>query len=183
MILNLGSTAVQSVHTNRTVKLNAANTIENAIGGSGSDTLIGNTLSNRLTGGNGNNILIGLEASDILEAGTGRDLLIGGLGLDTLSGGTGDDILIAGSTTSDTSLTNLNTLRTGWISENTYAVRVANLRAGVGSPIVSLKAKTNVLNDAGEDDSLTGGGDTDWFFRAVDDIITDLFAGELIDVL
>ncbi len=181
--LNLGSTAVQPVHTNRTVKLNAANTFENAVGGSGSDTLIGNTLANRLTGGNGDNILVGLAANDILEAGNGRDILIGGLGLDTLNGGFGDDILIAGRTTSDTNLSNLDTLRTQWISVNTYAVRVANLRAGVGSPAVSLKATINVLNDAGEDDSLTGGGHADWYFRAVDDAITDLFAGELIDVL
>jgi hypothetical protein len=48
---------------------------------------------------------------------------------------------------------------------------------------VSLKAKVNVLNDAGEDDILTGGANSDWYFRAVDDAITDLFAGELIDVL
>jgi hypothetical protein len=46
-----------------------------------------------------------------------------------------------------------------------------------------LKATINVLNDAGEDDVLFGGADTDWFLRAVDDVITDLFAGELIDVL
>jgi serralysin len=181
--VNLGTTAVQQVHTNRTVKLNAANTFENVIGGTASDTLIGNTLANRLTGGNGDNILVGLEAGDILEAGTGRDILIGGQGLDTLNGGLGDDILIAGTTTSDTNLINLNTLRTQWISANTYAVRVANLRVGVGSPVVSLKAKTNVLNDAGEDDILTGGGNTDWYFRALDDVITDLITGELIDVL
>ena len=46
-----------------------------------------------------------------------------------------------------------------------------------------MKAKSNVLNDAGEDDILTGGGNTDWYFRAVDDAITDLFAGELVDML
>jgi hypothetical protein len=28
-----------------------------------------------------------------------------------------------------------------------------------------------------------GGTGTDWFFRAVDDVIADLFAGELIEVL
>jgi hypothetical protein len=77
----------------------------------------------------------------------------------------------------------LNTLRTQWLSANAYATRVTNLRAGVGSPLVSLKAKVNVLNDAGEDDILTGGANSDWYFRAVDDAITDLFAGELIDVL
>jgi hypothetical protein len=55
---------------------------------------------------------------------------------------------------------------------------------GVGSHAVSLKKTINVLNDAGEDDSLSGGTDTDWFFRrALDDVITDLFAGETIDLL
>ena len=42
---------------------------------------------------------------------------------------------------------------------------------------------TDVLNDAGEDDSLAGGTGTDWYFRALDDAITGLFAGEIIDVL
>ena len=46
-----------------------------------------------------------------------------------------------------------------------------------------MKAKSNVLNDAGEDDILTGGGNTDWYFRALDDVITDIVTGELIDVL
>jgi len=46
-----------------------------------------------------------------------------------------------------------------------------------------LKAKVNVLNDVGEDDSLTGGIGTDWYLRALDDVITDLVAGELSDVL
>ena len=183
VLLSLGSNTVQSVHANRTLKLNFISTFENAIGGSADDTLTGNTLDNRLTGGNGNNILVGLSGSDILVAGSGRDILIGGLGLDTLNGGAGDDILIAGRTTSDSIVANLSTIRTQWISASSYAARVAALRVGVGSPNVSLKAKVNVLNDAGEDDSLTGGTDTDWYFRALDDAITDLVAGELIDVL
>ena len=37
--------------------------------------------------------------------------------------------------------------------------------------------------DAGEDDVLVGATGTDWFFRAVDDVITDLFAGEILDLL
>jgi len=183
VVLNIGSTAVQAVHLNRTLKLNSVRTFENAMGGTGSDTLLGNVLGNRLTGGNGNNILVGLEGADILVAGTGRDILIGGLGLDVLNGGAGDDILIAGRTTSDSSLGNLSTLRTQWISGNAYGTRVTNLRAGVGSPLVSLKAKINVLNDAGENDVIAGGTNSDWFFRALDDVITDLVAGELIDVL
>jgi Ca2+-binding RTX toxin-like protein len=183
VVVNLGTTSIQSVNLNRTLKLNSLSTFENAVGGTGSDTLFGNALANRLTGGSGDNILVGLEAGDILEAGSGRDILIGGQGLDILKGGAGDDILIAGTTTSDTRLSNLHTLRTHWISGNAYADSISNLRTGVGSPLVSLKAKINVLNDAGERDVLYGGTGTDLFFRAVDDVITDLFAGEIIDVL
>ena len=183
VVVNLGSTSTQPVHTNRTLKLNSPGTFENAVGGTGSDTLLGNAVANRLTGGLGNNILVGMEAGDILEAGNGRDILIGGLGLDILKGDAGDDILIAGRTTNDSSVSNLNTLRAQWISANAYTTRVTNLRAGVGSPLVSLKAKINVLNDAGEDDVLFGGTGNDWFFRALDDAITDLVTGELIDVL
>jgi Ca2+-binding RTX toxin-like protein len=183
VVVNLGTTSIQSVNLNRTLKLNSLSTFENAVGGTGSDTLFGNALANRLTGGSGDNILVGLEAGDILEAGSGRDILIGGQGLDVLKGDAGDDILIAGTTTSDTRLSNLHTLRTHWISGNAYADSISNLRTGVGSPLVSLKAKFNVLNDAGERDVLYGGTGTDLFFRAVDDVITDLFAGEIIDVL
>jgi Ca2+-binding RTX toxin-like protein len=183
VVVNLGSTSIQPVNLNRMLKLNSLSTFENAVGGTGSDTLLGNAVANRLTGNLGDNILVGMEAGDILEAGSGRDILIGGLGLDILIGGSADDILIAGLTTSDTSLTSLSTLRTAWISTDKYEARIANLRVGVGSPLVSLKTTENVLNDAGEDDVLVGGTGTDCFFRAVDDVIADLFAGELIDVL
>ena len=147
------------------------------------DTLIGNSLNNMLSGGNGDDVLVGLSGNDILEAGTGRDILIGGLGRDALNGGTGDDILIAGCTASDTSLTSLNTLQTEWISTNNYATRIANLRTGVGNLAVSLKTTINVLNDADEEDLLTGGANSDWYIRAIDDFITDLIAGEIEDVL
>jgi Ca2+-binding RTX toxin-like protein len=183
IVLNLGLSTVQSVHTDRTLKLNSDSTFENALGGSGDDTLLGNSLANTLNGGNGNNILVGLPGDDLLEAGNGRDLIIGSAGLDTINGGAGDDILIAGRTTSDVSVTDLTTLRSEWISGNAYADRVASLRLGVGNPVVSLKAQENVLNDAGEDDLLTGGAGLDWYFRAIDDAITDIFASEIIDVL
>jgi hypothetical protein len=60
---------------------------------------------------------------------------------------------------------------------------VSNVRSGVGSPSVSLSATNNVLDDSGDDDSLTGGSGTDWYFQAIDDVITDLLAGELTDSL
>ena len=128
-------------------------------------------------------ILIGLGGNDILAGGNGRDILVSGSGLDDLYGASNDDILIAGRTTNDTNVTNLNTIRTQWISSSSYATEITALRSGVGSPAVSLKAKTNVLNDAEKDDPLTDGAGLDWYFRTVDDAITDLFAGGGIDVL
>jgi Ca2+-binding RTX toxin-like protein len=152
-------------------------------GGTGHDTLLGNALANRLTGGNGNNILVGMEAGDILEASSGRDILIGSLGADILSGGAGEDILIAGRTTSDTSHSNLFVLRAQWTSANSYVNRIASLRIGAGSPAVSLKAKINVLDDAAAVDRLAGGGNADWYFRALNDVISDLVTAEILDVL
>lgn len=181
--LNLGTIAEQQVHTNRKLKLSSSTTFENAVGGSASDTLSGNSLNNLLIGGNGHDIIVGSSGHDNLQGGAGRDLLIGGLGLDTLDGGADDDILIAGRTTRDNNTADLGIIRNAWTSAQAYATRVANLRTGVSSPIVSLRAKLNVLNDAGEDDVLTGGSGTDWFLKALDDTITDLFAGELVDAL
>lgn len=50
--------------------------IENAIGGSGGDTLVGNQSSNSLDGGNGNDTLVGGLGNDILIGGGGSDLAI-----------------------------------------------------------------------------------------------------------
>ncbi len=181
--LNLATSSSQQVHTNRRLKLNSGSTFENAVGGLGNDMLRGNSLANTLTGNNGHDILVGNAGNDRLLGGAGNDILIGGLNLDVLNGGSDDDILIAGRTTSDASTTMLNTLRAEWVKSTPYATRVANLRTGVGSPVASLKRRVNVLNDAGEDDSLTGSSGRDWYFRAIDDVITDLLTSETIDLL
>ena len=56
--------------------------IENAMGGSGNDTLIGNALANRLEGGAGDDNLYGNEGNDLLVPGTGNNYLNGGDGID-----------------------------------------------------------------------------------------------------
>ena len=78
--------------------------IENAIGGSGNDTMTGNDSSNRLEGGGGNDELsgsIGSTNADTLVGGAGNDTLRGGGG-DTLIGGADNDTLIAGAGPRDT---------------------------------------------------------------------------------
>ena len=105
------------------------------------------------------------------------------MGLDTINGGSDDDILIAGRTTSNVSVSRLDDIRTEWISTRSYAARIANVRASVGASSASLKAKVNVVNDGGEDDSLNGSSGNDWYFRALDDVITGLLSSEAIDLL
>ncbi len=69
-------------------------TIENAIGGSGADTIFGNEVANVLTGNAGDDILNGLAGNDTLIGGDGADRLTGGDGVDFLMGGAGNDIFI-----------------------------------------------------------------------------------------
>lgn len=59
--------------------------IENAIGGGGNDTLVGNDIANILRGSWGSDTLSGLA---------GDDTLIGGIGQDQLTGGAGNDVFV-----------------------------------------------------------------------------------------
>ena len=56
-----------------TVLIAMGTLIENAVGGSGNDTLRGNEAANVLTGSSGNDILSGMGGPDILVGGAGAD--------------------------------------------------------------------------------------------------------------
>ncbi len=68
--------------------------IENAIGGKGDDTLIGNPFDNNLRGGDGNDLFYGGDGNDLFYGGSGNDVIYGELGNDVLFGDDGDDMLI-----------------------------------------------------------------------------------------
>lgn len=173
--LNLASPSAQPVHANRRLKLSSAVGVENAVGGSGDDSLLGNSLPN---------VLVGNAGNDGLTGNGGNDILIGGLGQDTLAGGSGDDILIAGFTRYDSNFGNLNTLLAAWNDAGvSFQQRIANLRGGVGGPAISLVAGGSVMNDNSPRDSLRGHEGTDWFFGAIDDLLPDLIAQEVLDRL
>ena len=78
--------------TRATVAIGPNSIIENATGGSGSDSLYGNSASNILTGLAGNDTLAGGVGIDTLFGGEGNDRLIGGGGNDVLVGGNGQDL-------------------------------------------------------------------------------------------
>ena len=82
--LNDGSFSnVGGLTGNLSIALGAA--IENAIGGSGNDTIVGNEANNALTGNGG---------SDTLTGDAGEDFLDGGAGSDEIHGGEDDDTII-----------------------------------------------------------------------------------------
>lgn len=71
--------------------------IENAIGGSGDDSIEGNDARNNLEGRNGNDTLRGYDGNDTLRGGNGNDLLFGNNQNDQLIGGAGTDSMYGGS--------------------------------------------------------------------------------------
>ncbi|QCK88177.1 protease [Phreatobacter aquaticus] len=79
--------------------------IENAIGGSGNDTIIGNAADNDLKGGAGNDTINGGLGNDTVYGGAnndrvfgddGNDVIYGEAGLDEIRGGSGDDWISGG---------------------------------------------------------------------------------------
>ncbi|MDY0013340.1 MAG: M10 family metallopeptidase C-terminal domain-containing protein [Rhodocyclaceae bacterium] len=89
--LNPGSYSSCNSMTNNIAIAYSCN-IENAIGGSGSDSLTGNLLDNWLDGGGGN---------DLISGGGGNDTLISGAGNDSLFGGDGSDSVVFSGNWSD----------------------------------------------------------------------------------
>ena len=65
-------------------------------GGSGDDSLDGGDGHDRLYAGSGDDELIGGDGNDRLRGESGADVLAGGLGNDDLRGGSGDDVLTGG---------------------------------------------------------------------------------------
>ncbi len=69
-------------------------TIENAIGGSGNDTLTANDAGDTLKGNAGNDTLIGGAGNDTLNGGAGNDIIKASNGSDVIDGGADSDTLI-----------------------------------------------------------------------------------------
>ena len=81
--LDLSLTTLQVINANLSLVLSNGSVFENATGGNGNDTLLGNDLINVLTGGAGNDSLYGAGNNDSLVGGVGDDTLGGGLGNDS----------------------------------------------------------------------------------------------------
>jgi Ca2+-binding RTX toxin-like protein len=122
----------------------------------GNDTLTGGAANDVIDGGAGADNLVGAAGDDVLYGGDDASASTGG---DRLVGAAGNDILIA-VRVSDSSFTELDSLRTLWMS------RVQ----GIGN--YSLDDDGASADDGS--DMLTGSAGADWFIIGHDDKITDL---------
>jgi serralysin len=154
---------------------NTLSLIENAVGGAGADTLLGNQAQNVLRGGAGDDLLRGLA---------GDDLLVGGLGADTMEGGTGDDRYVVdrvGDRVIELADQGLDTVRVDTASTITLPDHVEILllgtggHAGIGNGLANLMfgnatanrleglAGADVLEGRAGHDTLLGGSGPDRF--------------------
>ncbi len=135
--------------------------IENAVGGSGNDTITGNNQNNTLTGAAGN---------DTLNGGAGNDTLSGNAGNDVMSGGTGDDAYYvdSGDTIIENSGQGIDTVN-AWNSL-TLPANVENLillgltTHGTGNALdntITGNNQNNTLTGAAGNDTLNGGAGND----------------------
>jgi serralysin len=176
-------------------------TIENAIGGSGADTLIGNAADNTLSGsagddsvtggtgadsidgGDGANVLFGGDGDDAVRGGSGFDRTNGNAGDDTVHGAAGDDWVtggqgqdvLAGDDGADILNGNLgNDSGNGGIGNDT-------VRGGQGDDVLSGASGDDYLTGDLGDDTLTGGAGADTlraFAGGGRDVITDFNVAE-----
>jgi Ca2+-binding RTX toxin-like protein len=202
--INLGLTTAQVVNGNLTITLASSTAFDNAYGGSGGDSLTGNTSANRLEGRGGNDTQAGGSGGDTYVFDTDT-----ALGSDNLSDSGGTDTLDFSSTTSQAvvfnhSLTsaqvvngNLSlTLASGTAFENSVGGALGdtltgnssanNLKGGGGSDSLSGSSGDDTLTGEGGNDSLTGGSGNDKFVFDTDvplgsDTVTDSGGTETLD--
>nr|MDP2192589.1 DUF4214 domain-containing protein [Rhodoferax sp.] len=130
--------------------------IENAIGGSGNDTLIGNDANNSLDGGGGNDTLYGGAGNDTFDWDASRRG-----GNDVFYGGTGDDVYVLDSSLDSIIEYSGEGTDTVWVVFSYSVSNLPNIEniLAFGSTGVNLtgNAANNVIAGANGDDGITGG--------------------------
>ncbi|MFZ9486986.1 MAG: calcium-binding protein, partial [Alphaproteobacteria bacterium] len=89
--LNAGATVAVTVAAGSDVDKLVS--IENIVGGSGNDVLIGDGVDNSIEGGAGNDLIDGGDGNDSLKGNLGNDTLVGGAGNDMIWGDAGQDLV------------------------------------------------------------------------------------------
>ncbi len=116
-------------------------------------------------GGSRNDILVGDETDNYLDGGAGRNLLIGRHGADTLVGGNDQDILIGGTTSFDADAVSLAAINAYWSrADKSYADRTQYLNANYFQKrLNSHTPPIHVFNDLAAN-TIFGRNGQDWFW-------------------
>jgi Ca2+-binding RTX toxin-like protein len=141
--------------------------------------LYGGDGNDRLKGGAGANVLLGGNGNDLLLGGRRNDVIVGGAGADQLIGGPGSDLLIGGTTSYDANDAALFAISKVWASSDSFATRVANLRAG-STPLVFTGGGATVFADTSRDHLVGASGDN-WFFADPLDKTTGKKKGSVVN--
>ncbi len=143
--------------------------IENVIGGSGDDVLIGDGAANHLVGGLGNDHLDGGAGDDVLDGGAGDDLIDGGEGFDTL-----DLSAATGSVTVDFSAGKVSGEGIGSDS----FTNIEKLLFGAGNDVVSGGNGDDSFDGGAGNDMLKGGAGNDALWGGAGDDALDGGSGD-----
>lgn len=164
--------------------------IENAIGGSGNDTITGNAANNELKGGGGNDTIYGGDGSDVLWGDGGADQLYGGDGddylfadgLDTvLNGGAGFDRLTLFGLTGATFDLGAGSIEVTWGTNSgdtlnaTSAAQTVTIFGLGGNDIIRGGSGNDQLYGQDGADEIYGGDGDDWLY--VDSLDTVINGG------
>ena len=173
--LDLGTTSLQHVHSGRWLRLSSDQAIENAIGGSGDDVLMGNRLDNELRGNAGNDTLNGRLGNDRLIGGLGNDRYVFGgaftsgyaqaLGKETKTiiehENEGYDVISFAAVTQDVTInlgsTQLQQVHLGRALRLSSGVSIEEVIGGSGNDWLIGNSLDNVLRGNGGNDILNGG--------------------------
>lgn len=146
------------------------NSIENVIGGSGNDTINGDSVANFLSGLAGNDRLFGGGGDDTLAGGTGNDSIDGGAGIDTAD------------FSSATSAVNVDLVGGSASGQGTDTlVSIENVIGGGGNDTITGDSVANVLSGGGGNDVISAGGGADTVFGGMGNDTID--GGDGDDVL
>ena len=140
-------------------------TIENAIGGSGDDSITGNAANNSIVGGAGADTVMAGDGNDTINGGpgisylrgeNGDDSIQGGAGFDDINGNKGDDTIDGGSGGSDW-------LVGGQGDDSITAHAGQNILYGnLGNDTLHGGAGGDVIRGGQGDDSIVGGSGNDF---------------------
>ena len=178
--LNGGGGTDTATYANATsaVTVSISNVTGTAIGGAGTDTLIGienligSAFDDTLIGSSAGNVLDGGAGADMLTGNNGNDSLIGGTGADAMAGNAGDDTYVvddSGDTVSENASEGLDTVQSsisytlGAHTENLTLAGSGNINGSGNSQsnVVIGNAGDNTLSGDAGNDTLNGGGGND----------------------